>query len=169
MEALKSQKKSLIGDIEPEKDGKMSKKGWIILTFLAVALVLTACGGGGSSATSTPIGTPVPTPPAEYAGKTNPYAGQASAASAGETIFQTNCSPCHGADAKGDGPAAASLNPKPADLALLQGQFSDAYLFWRISEGGLNPPFNSAMPSWKSTLTEEQIWQVITYLRTLKP
>jgi mono/diheme cytochrome c family protein len=28
------------------------------------------------------------------------------------------------------------------------------------------PPFNSQMPTWKNTLSEEQIWQVIKYLRT---
>ena len=43
---------------------------------------------------------------------------------------------------------------------------SDGYLFWRISEGGAMPPFNSAMLAWKGTLSEEEIWQVISYVRT---
>lgn len=138
---------------------------FIFTVSILGAMVLVAC-GGGSSGTTQPQGTPVPTPPAEYAGKTNPMANDAAATQAGKQIFDDNCSPCHGTDAKGDGPAGASLNPRPADLADLQSRFSDAYLFWRISEGGAMPPFNSQMPTWKSTLSEDQIWQVITYLRT---
>jgi mono/diheme cytochrome c family protein len=147
---------------------KMIKKYWpcIFTGLILGALLLAAC-GGGSSSSGQPGGTPVPTPPAEYAGKTNPLANDQAAATAGKQIFDNNCSPCHGMDAKGDGPAAASLNPKPADLAAVESGLSDAYMFWRISEGGAMPPFNSQMPSWKTTLTEEQIWQVITYLRTL--
>jgi mono/diheme cytochrome c family protein len=145
---------------------KTTKNIGLTFTILIMgALALGACGGGSSEPTQPP-GTPVPTPPAEYAGKTNPMANDQAAAEAGKQIFDTNCYTCHGTDAKGDGPAAASLDPKPADLADLQSRFSDAYLFWRISEGGAMPPFNSQMPSWKGTLSEEQIWQVITYLRT---
>jgi mono/diheme cytochrome c family protein len=44
---------------------------------------------------------------------------------------------------------------------------SDGYLFWRISKGGAIEPFNSAMPAWESSLTEDQRWQVVTYIRTL--
>jgi mono/diheme cytochrome c family protein len=145
----------------------MTKRACFLVfnTLIIGAFTLAAC-GGGSSATPQPAGTPVPTPPAAYAGKTNPMANNSAAAQAGKQIFDTNCSPCHGMDAKGDGPAAASLDPKPADLADLESRFSDAYMFWRISEGGAMPPFNSKMPSWKGTLSEDQIWQVITYLRT---
>jgi mono/diheme cytochrome c family protein len=144
----------------------MKKNCWLLCTALLLsAFVLSAC-GAGSSATTQPQGTPVPTPPAQYAAKTNPVANDQAAADAGKQLFDTNCTSCHGADAKGDGPAAASLDPKPADLADLQSNFSDAYIFWRISEGGSMPPFNSQMPTWKSALSEDQIWQVVTYLRT---
>jgi mono/diheme cytochrome c family protein len=44
---------------------------------------------------------------------------------------------------------------------------SDGYLFWRVSEGGMMAPFNSAMPAWKTTLSEEQRWHVISYVRLL--
>jgi mono/diheme cytochrome c family protein len=144
----------------------MKKYGWPLFTALLLSVfTLSAC-ASGSSATAQPQETPVLTPPAQYAGKTNPMANDQAAADAGKQIFDTNCSSCHGADAKGDGPAAVSLNPSPADLADLQSNFSDAYIFWRISEGGSLPPFNSQMPTWKSTLSEDQIWQVVTYLRT---
>jgi hypothetical protein len=44
---------------------------------------------------------------------------------------------------------------------------NDAYLFYRISEGGLLAPFNSAMPAWKDVLDEQARWDVINYMRML--
>jgi len=67
----------------------------------------------------------------------------------------------------GDGPSAGGLNPRPQPLAVNQEGLNDAYLYWRIAEGGLRPPFASAMPSWKTILTDEEIWQVVSYLRTI--
>lgn len=109
------------------------------------------------------------TPPESYAKLTNPLADNAEAATSGKTIFETQCAACHGAQGRGDGPAAAALNPQPANLAdrkMLE-SLSDGYLFWRVSEGGAMAPFNSAMPAWKATLSEEQRWQVISYVRLL--
>ncbi|MFN8457183.1 MAG: cytochrome c [Anaerolineae bacterium] len=109
------------------------------------------------------------TAPEEYAKLTNPVAGNAEAVAGGKTIFETQCVSCHGQQGHGDGSAAASLNPKPANLAdrKMLDSLSDGYLFWRVSEGGIAAPFNSAMPAWKATMSEEQRWQVISYLRTL--
>jgi mono/diheme cytochrome c family protein len=88
--------------------------------------------------------------------------------SAGESIFSQNCVRCHGEHGKGDGDIAASLKPRPQDLTGNDGRLKDDYLFWRISEGGLAAPFASAMPAWKGILDEEQIWQVVSFLRTLQ-
>jgi mono/diheme cytochrome c family protein len=141
---------------------------WLVVIFIA-ALALAACGGSqqATEPAAGEAGEDFPEPPAPYAGMTNPLAGESAAVTAGAEIFQNQCASCHGEDAKGDGPAAVSLNPKPADLADNQARMTDGYLFWRISEGGQMAPFNSAMPAWKGALTENQIWQVITYLRTL--
>lgn len=108
-------------------------------------------------------------PPSEYAKLTNPFTGDAAALAAGQTIFNTNCMTCHGAQGQGDGPTSVALNPKPANLAdrQMMDMLSDGYLFWRVSEGGAMAPFNSAMPSWKAALSEEQRWQVISYVRSL--
>jgi len=85
-------------------------------------------------------------------------------AQAGKTLYENFCLSCHGPAGKGDGPAASTLQPKPADLsALLQSQ-DDAYLAARISEG----KDGTAMVSWKNVLSEAQIWQIVAYLRTLK-
>lgn len=107
--------------------------------------------------------------PEEFASLTNPLGDDHEAIEAGEEIFQTNCASCHGPEGQGDGPAAEPLDPKPATLAdgMMMDTLSDGYLFWRISKGGQMEPFNSAMPAWETGLSEEQRWQVISYVRTL--
>lgn len=142
----------------------------LLVCVFALILIMSACSGG--AATTQPAGNAPAensTTPAEYAGKTNPLAGDAAAAETGGQLFAINCAACHGTLGKGDGPAAQSLNPKPKDLAAEMAQVKDDYLFWRISEGGMMAPFHSAMPAWKSILSEEQIWRVVAFMRTLQP
>ena len=128
----------------------------LILTVL-ILLVLTACG----SQTESP-NVPTDTIPAEYAGKTNPFG--ADEAAQGAEVFQSNCQMCHGEQGHGDGPASGSLDPQPKNLAVLQETAADDYLFWRISTG--KP--GTSMVAWKGILTDQQIWQVVSFIRTLK-
>ena len=108
-------------------------------------------------------------PPDDFADLTNPLTNDAETLDAGKTVFDLNCSTCHGPEGMGDGPAAVALDPAPATLAdgEMIGMLSDGYLFWRVTKGGAMEPFNSAMPTWEQVLTEEQRWQVITYVRSL--
>ncbi len=131
-------------------------------------ILLSACGG----ANSTPISESGQTtqhlePPPEYDGLTNPLTSSEDTLAKGARLFQANCASCHGDTGQGDGPAGVSLEPRPANLAGNEASLSDAYLFWRISKGGMFEPFSSMMPGWDSILREEQIWQVITYIREL--
>jgi hypothetical protein len=63
------------------------------------------------------------------------------------------------------------MNPfeKPATLAdaEMMADVTDGYLVWRITEGGIGEPFNSAMPAWGETFNEEQIWQLVSFVRSL--
>jgi mono/diheme cytochrome c family protein len=90
---------------------------------------------------------------------------------AGERVYDRNCAICHGPAAHGDGPQAASLDPRPSDLRSLSGVRSDVgYWFERIKEGGKAGPLprpGSAMPSWGEHLTDEEIWEVVAYLKSL--
>ena len=94
---------------------------------------------------------------------TNPLKDIARASREGENIFDSQCFTCHGTDGKGDGPAAVSLHPKPADLtsARVQNQ-SDGAIFWKITNG------NTPMPSFKYALTENQRWDLVDYIRELE-
>jgi mono/diheme cytochrome c family protein len=133
----------------------MTKKIFVILAL--TALVLTACGEGESETAG--VLEPVP---AEYAGQTNPYGAEVAAQ--GAEVYKVYCASCHGETGLGDGVAGASLIPAPANLAELQSAVADDYLFWRIRAG----KSGTAMVAWKGILTDEQIWQVVAYVRTLK-
>ena len=99
-------------------------------------------------------------PEAEKARK-NPLASDSKAIEQGEKVAKTNCVSCHGAKGKGDGAAAAALNPKPADWTSQKVQAeSDGEIFWKISNG------RGAMPPWKH-LAENDRWALIRYIRSL--
>ncbi len=146
------------------------KKTFLVLwiALMLSALALAACGGGGAEKASDSA--PAEKVPAEYADLKNPYVGKTDAADAGKTIYTEKCATCHGAGGKGDGAGGAALNPKPADLTKISAD-PDGLIYWRIAEGGTAEPFKSegsTMPAWKAVLTKDEIWQTVTYLRTLK-
>ncbi|RME88944.1 MAG: cytochrome c [Anaerolineae bacterium] len=136
------------------------KKHLVFFALLLIfTLVLSACSSGGGKVAEEGEMEEVP---AQYAGKTNPLGPDAAAQ--GQEVYTTYCASCHGDTGLGDGPAAASLDPAPANLQELAATADDDFLFWRISEG----VSGTAMVPWKGTLSEEQIWQVISFLHTLK-
>jgi mono/diheme cytochrome c family protein len=94
----------------------------------------------------------------------NPEASDAASIKNGQTLYQTYCAPCHGNKGKGDGPASASLNPKPADhtSAMVQAE-SDGTIYYKISEGHAH----TAMPPFKAVLHPDQRWAIVNYMRTL--
>jgi mono/diheme cytochrome c family protein len=138
----------------------------LLFTIIFGAIFVSACGGSAKPANSGAAESNEV--PAQYAGKVNPFEGKADAAATGKGLYETNCLSCHGPKGEGDGPASASLTPKAANL--LEGLREDdiAFVFYRISEGGMQAPFNSSMPAWKDSLSEDQRWQIITYLETYK-
>jgi mono/diheme cytochrome c family protein len=110
------------------------------------------------------------TPPTEYANARSTRWDDAVAIARGAQIFQTYCTMCHGADGKGTGSLARGLAHPPADLThhfhRAPGD-GDAYLFWRVSEGGQVEPFKSMqspMPAFKAVLSEDQRWDVLAYV-----
>ena len=103
--------------------------------------------------------------PAEAAAVKNPTAADDESISRGAAIFSQSCAVCHGDIGKGDGPGAAALSPKPADLHAdhVQGN-SDGTIFWIVSHGREG----TVMPAWNTLLSEEQRWDVVNFLRTFR-
>ena len=132
----------------------------IFVLFLSAAL-LAACGGASAPAEVNQNATLAPVP-AEYAGLTNPLGAEA--AHEGAEVFRTNCETCHGPQGHGDGPAGQSLDPRPRNLAAIQAKAGDDFLFWRIHDGVPG----TSMVAWRGILTDEQIWQVVSFIRTLE-
>lgn len=100
--------------------------------------------------------------PKEAKERKNPLPHEEAVIKKGKGLYTDRCLSCHGSSGKGDGPAAASLEHRPPDLTrVLIGQ-TDGALLWKIGRGG------GAMPSYETSLTEEERWQTIHYLRTLE-
>ena len=140
----------------------MKKSLWVLLAVVVLsALVLTACGGGQAKTETKPV-------PADYAGKTNPLGSDAAVTDAGKEVYDLNCVTCHGESGKGDGPAGASLDPKPANFSERLPEVQDDFIFWVINEGGAAAGLSPSMASYKGVLSEDEMWQVTAYIRTLK-
>jgi mono/diheme cytochrome c family protein len=103
--------------------------------------------------------------PAAYRGAVNPLASTPDTVAKGSALYAEHCAACHDPAGLGDGAAGMALYPSPALLAQLVRTPAgvDEYLLWAIAEGG--GPFASEMPAFKDTLDQEQIWQIISYMR----
>ncbi|HEY3322327.1 MAG TPA: c-type cytochrome [Planctomycetota bacterium] len=100
--------------------------------------------------------------PARAAKKANPIAADAQSMARGKQLFTKNCLSCHGETGRGDGPAAKDLERHPGNLSdPKMFEQSDGALFWKITEG------NKPMLSFEKTLTPEERWDVVNYVRTL--
>jgi mono/diheme cytochrome c family protein len=144
----------------------------LALAFFAAG----ACGkqppSGASSASSssaapppmiTNVG-PVPGPSGEATGAAsattgpaNPYTEDRTAMGEGRRLFvQFNCSGCHG------GRAGGGMGPSLRDVDWIYGS-RDAQIFSSIAEGRAH-----GMPSWQPRMTPDQIWKLVTYIKSLR-
>lgn len=116
------------------------------IALFTIWLVISGCEGGA------------PTAPAGVLASHD-------AQQAGAAIFAANCAICHGVGADGRGQRREGLNPPPANLTLPPWSETAAagQTFLAIHNGVPR----TAMPAWRS-LTDEQIWQVVAYITSLK-
>lgn len=95
----------------------------------------------------------------------NPVPQSDEALAAGERLYGARCASCHGDLGKGDGKATRFIKPAPADISTAEARdrMTDGEMFYKITEG------RKPMPGMSRTLSEEERWQVVHYLRTLQP
>ena len=81
----------------------------------------------------------------------------------GRQLFAKNCAVCHGAEGRGDGAAAPALPQRPEDLSRIAPPpiFPDGVVAYRIINGV------KMMPAFKSTLSENEIWDLLNFIRSL--
>lgn len=88
---------------------------------------------------------------------TNPYANDSSALVEGRKLFvQYNCSGCHG------GHAGGGMGPSLRDPVWIYGS-TDAAVFDSIAQGR-----SQGMPAWGTKLPQNQIWQLVAYVKSLR-
>jgi putative copper export protein/mono/diheme cytochrome c family protein len=98
--------------------------------------------------------------------QTSPSGFSAASITHGQALFLQNCVACHGLAGEGNGPAAAGLHIKPADLTQphLQ-QHTDGDLFWFVTHGIDDPEGGLAMPGFAHALSSNDRWSLVEYVR----
>jgi mono/diheme cytochrome c family protein len=98
---------------------------------------------------------------------TNPFSPTEENIRSGRQAFSSYCMVCHGLDGQNTGvPFAERMSPPVPPLNTPRVQaYTDAQLKSVIDNG----IFPSGMPASKGTLNEDEIWQIVTYLRHLPP
>lgn len=135
------------------------------LRILALAAVAAfACSSGEDAPKPAP--SEEPAPPAEKPAPPTPP--RAADAAAGGKLYATFCATCHGARGAADGPAS-NMDPKPAhhDDGTYMNGLSNEHLMAVIKLGGPAVGKSPLMAPWGGTLDDQQIRDVIAFVRTL--
>ena len=124
--------------------------------FLFISIALTTVGSPGQEPWEIPEearAVPNPVPPSDEA------------LANGKEFYGARCASCHGDSGKGDGKATRFIKPPPADISTAEARdrMTDGEIFYKITEG------KKPMPGMARTLSEEERWQVVHYLRALQP
>ena len=123
------------------------------MRFLVVLGLLAACGAvAAQTAPKVPQGALLPRDSVD------------AATFRGGLVFANYCVTCHGINADGNGRAARLYNPRPANLRT--SDKNDAYFGLIIRKGGALMGRSEFMPAWEAELTNEQVSDLVAYLRS---
>lgn len=88
---------------------------------------------------------------------------------AGQEVYKTSCLMCHGEQGKGDGKAAKMLKDKPHDWsdATVLSAYTDDELVQFIKEGGAAVGKSKLMPGFGKKLEDQQIQDVLAFIKSL--
>jgi mono/diheme cytochrome c family protein len=126
---------------------------WALLCASVVALALQ-----GAAVAQT-------APQPQQSGALLPKDSNDAAVFRGGLVYANYCVTCHGINADGNGRAARLYTPKPANLR--SSDKNDAYFNLIIRKGGAATGRSEFMPTWEAELTDEQIKDLVAYLRSI--
>lgn len=139
---------------------------YLKITFKGVPDVPASAGGQGGVCVQSRKTAKAPD---DFLTKTNPLSSSAGAIKAGKELFLKTAQPvacvmCHGEQGDGKGLMGAALVPPPRNFTCgtMMRDISDGQLFWIIKNGSPG----TGMMSFAS-LPDEQVWQLIHYIRSL--
>jgi mono/diheme cytochrome c family protein len=124
--------------------------------FFASALVLLV------SATLVAQTKPWVVPP-NFKSMKNPVAMSDASTQAGQVLYSKTCAACHGKTGLGNGPKAPSLKTVPTNFTKAESQNqTDGEHFYKTKTG------RGDMPKYEGKLSDDDIWNIVNYVRTFK-
>lgn len=164
----------------------MKRLAAAVLTFLAAVHAYADIPAGDCDA-----GRSTPQAPEAYWFRENPLDASRQNLAAGKRLYEAEarpipCASCHGIAGKGDGEMSGKLVPKPTNFTCRERMraLTDGHIFWLVEQGsgvysllpghlregtrrpGRRPRY-TAMRGHRNDLTDNQIWQLVLYIRTL--
>lgn len=101
--------------------------------------------------------------PANFKSMKNPVATSDVSTKAGQTLYTKTCAACHGKTGLGDGPKSKSLKTPSTDLSKADFQKqADGEIFFKTKAG------RGDMPKYEGKMSDNDIWNMVNYMRTLK-
>ena len=102
--------------------------------------------------------------PIEVENEINPLRVNKGTSNEGRRLYLQSCAVCHGVDGHGRTELGQSMYPPAMDLTSPHVQhWNDAELFWIIQNGVRL----TGMPSWKSTISERDMWKLVNFIRNM--
>jgi mono/diheme cytochrome c family protein len=148
------------------------RRAFKVIASVGLAGLLGACAGDAPS--PYPPASQCPQPrftgkaPEDIYARVNPLAANAANIAAGRGVYEKGASPscqvCHGITGDGMGPLALQFDPRPRNFACKETVkgIPDGQLFWIVKNGSPG----TAMPAFHA-MRDDQIWQLVLYLRQL--
>ncbi len=98
-----------------------------------------------------------------------PGGADAASPAHGREIYDQLCWRCHGRSGKSDGPVSDAMTPRPRDLTdrAYMSRLADEEMLKVIKHGGESVGKSPAMMAFKEVLSDDDIDDLIAYLRTL--
>ena len=101
--------------------------------------------------------------PANFKNMKNPVAKSDASNKAGMALYTKNCASCHGKTGLGDGVKARALKTFPGDFSKADYQNqTDGDHFYKTKVG------KGEMPKYEGKLSDDDIWNIVNYMRTFK-